>query len=98
MVIQLFAWPKKIAALEGASWRRHVQRNGGNSRRCEALEQGDEVISTAQLYGGTYRLMRDVFPICITVRVATSRWHRSSGHAADKSLTWKLPPIRRCAW
>src|ERR1700720_4026198 len=27
-----------------------------------ALKAGDEVISTAQLYGGTYRLMRDVFP------------------------------------
>src|SRR5260370_11896881 len=27
-----------------------------------ALKAGDELISTAQLYGGTYRLMRDVFP------------------------------------
>src|SRR5205807_5458435 len=26
------------------------------------LKAGDELISTAQLYGGTYRLMRDVFP------------------------------------
>ena len=26
------------------------------------LSAGDEVISTAQLYGGTYRLMRDLFP------------------------------------
>jgi len=26
------------------------------------LKGGDELISTAQLYGGTYRLMRDVFP------------------------------------
>jgi cystathionine beta-lyase/cystathionine gamma-synthase len=26
------------------------------------LKAGDEMISTAQLYGGTYRLMRDVFP------------------------------------
>src|SRR5260370_38507368 len=26
-----------------------------------ALKCGDELISTAQLYGGTYRLMRDVF-------------------------------------
>ncbi len=27
-----------------------------------ALESGDELISTRQIYGGTYRLMRDVFP------------------------------------
>src|SRR5437899_10514034 len=34
-----------------------------------ALKSGDELISTAQLYGGTYRLMRDVFPnMGITVR------------------------------
>jgi methionine-gamma-lyase len=34
-----------------------------------ALKCGDEVISTAQLYGGSYRLMRDVFPnMGITVR------------------------------
>jgi cystathionine beta-lyase/cystathionine gamma-synthase len=34
-----------------------------------ALKHGDEVISTAQLYGGTYRLMRDLFPdMGITVR------------------------------
>src|SRR5260370_17848428 len=34
-----------------------------------ALKAGDEVITTAQTYGGTYRLMRDVFPnMGITVR------------------------------
>lgn len=27
-----------------------------------ALQAGDEVIATASLYGGTYRLMRDIFP------------------------------------
>jgi cystathionine beta-lyase/cystathionine gamma-synthase len=27
-----------------------------------ALKAGDELISTAQVYGGTYRLLRDVFP------------------------------------
>src|SRR5260370_18859636 len=33
------------------------------------LKAGDEVITTAQTYGGTYRLMRDVFPnMGITVR------------------------------
>ncbi|MGA3178612.1 MAG: aminotransferase class I/II-fold pyridoxal phosphate-dependent enzyme [Candidatus Acidiferrum sp.] len=35
------------------------------------LRHGDELISTAQLYGGTYRLMRDVLPrMGITVRHA----------------------------
>src|SRR5208337_2791697 len=35
------------------------------------LQHGDELISTAQLYGGTYRLMRDVLPrMGITVRHA----------------------------
>src|SRR5260370_8312600 len=34
-----------------------------------ALKTGDELITTAQTYGGTYRLMRDVFPnMGITVR------------------------------
>jgi cystathionine beta-lyase/cystathionine gamma-synthase len=33
------------------------------------LKNGDEVISTSQLYGGSYRLMRDIFPnMGITVR------------------------------
>src|SRR5437868_1111379 len=67
---------EKIAALEGADAA--VVTSSGmaaiSSALLRALRQGDEVISTAQLYGGTYRLMRDLFPdMGITVRqVATS--------------------------
>jgi methionine-gamma-lyase len=55
---------KKIAALEGAE-AAVVTASGMaaiSSSLLAALKSGDEVISTAQLYGGTYRLMRDVFP------------------------------------
>src|SRR5438874_7955960 len=54
----------KIAALEGAE-AAVVTASGMaaiSSALLGALKCGDEVISTAQLYGGTYRLMRDVFP------------------------------------
>src|SRR5215831_930716 len=54
----------KIAALEGAE-AAVVTASGMaaiSSALLGVLKQGDEVISTAQLYGGTYRLMRDVFP------------------------------------
>ncbi len=55
---------KKIAALEGAEAA--VVTSSGmaaiSSALLAALKSGDELISTAQLYGGTYRLMRDVFP------------------------------------
>lgn len=66
----------KIAALEGAE-AAVVTASGMAAISCAllgALKQGDELISTAQLYGGTYRLMRDVFPdMGITVRhVGTS--------------------------
>jgi len=62
---------KKIAALEGA--QAAVVTSSGmaaiSSALLSALKCGDEVISSAQLYGGTYRLMRDVFPnMGITVR------------------------------
>src|SRR5467141_303924 len=54
---------KKIAALEGAEAA--VVTSSGmaaiSSALLAALKAGDEVISTAQLYGGSYRLMRDVF-------------------------------------
>jgi cystathionine beta-lyase/cystathionine gamma-synthase len=61
----------KIAALEGAEAA--VVTASGMAAISHALfcavKAGDEVISTAQLYGGTYRLMRDVFPgLGITVR------------------------------
>src|SRR5579872_6575011 len=61
----------KIAALEGAE-AAVVTASGMAAISCAllaALKTGDEVISSAQLYGGTYRLMRDVFPgLGITVR------------------------------
>jgi methionine-gamma-lyase len=62
---------KKIAALEGAEAA--VVASSGmaaiSSALFSAVKCGDEVISTAQLYGGTYRLLRDVFPnMGITVR------------------------------
>jgi len=61
----------KIAALEGAE-AAVVTASGMaaiSSALLGALKQGDELISTAQLYGGSYRLMRDVFPdMGITVR------------------------------
>ena len=62
---------EKIAALESAEAA--VVTSSGmaaiSSALLGALKHGDELISTAQLYGGTYRLMRDVFPdMGITVR------------------------------
>jgi methionine-gamma-lyase len=55
---------KKIATLEGAE-AAVVMASGMAAISCallSALKAGDEVISTAQLYGGSYRLMRDIFP------------------------------------
>src|SRR5207248_6725609 len=47
-------------------FRRVLFRSSGmaaiSSSLLAVLKGGDELISTAQLYGGTYRLMRDVFP------------------------------------
>jgi methionine-gamma-lyase len=55
---------EKIAALEGAEAA--VATASGMAAISHSLlavlKSGDELISTAQLYGGTYRLMRDVFP------------------------------------
>jgi methionine-gamma-lyase len=54
----------KIAALEGAEAA--IVTSSGMAAISHALlgvlKQGNELISTAQLYGGSYRLMRDVFP------------------------------------
>ena len=55
---------EKIAALEGAE-AAVVTASGMAAISCAllgALKAGDELISTAQLYGGSYRLMRDIFP------------------------------------
>jgi methionine-gamma-lyase len=54
----------KIAAMEGAE-AAVVTASGMaaiSSALLGALKCGDEMITTAQVYGGTYRLMRDVFP------------------------------------
>jgi methionine-gamma-lyase len=55
---------EKIAALEGAE-AAIVTASGMaaiSSALLTVLKTGDEVIATRALYGGTYRLMRDVFP------------------------------------
>jgi methionine-gamma-lyase len=54
----------KIAALEGAE-AAVVTASGMaaiSSSLLSQLRAGDEVIAIRQLYGGTYRLMRDIFP------------------------------------
>jgi len=55
---------KKIAALEGAEAA--VVAASGTAAISAALlavlKAGDEVIASRQLYGGSYRLLRDVFP------------------------------------
>ncbi|MBZ5538935.1 MAG: aminotransferase class I/II-fold pyridoxal phosphate-dependent enzyme [Acidobacteriia bacterium] len=55
---------EKIAALEGTE-AAVVTASGMaaiSSALLAVLKAGDEVISTAQLYGGSYRLMRDILP------------------------------------
>lgn len=54
----------KIAALEGAE-AAIVTASGMaaiSSALLSLLRAGDELIATRQLYGGTYRLMREIFP------------------------------------
>lgn len=62
---------RKLAALEGGE-DAIVTASGMaaiSSALLSQLRAGDEVISTRQVYGGTYRLLRDVFPrFAITVR------------------------------
>jgi len=62
---------RKIAALEGAEAA--VVTSAGmaaiSSTLLSVLQKGDELIATSQVYGGAYRLMRDIFPrFGITVR------------------------------
>ena len=55
---------KKIAALEGAE-SAVVAASGTaaiSAALLSVLHAGDEVIATRQLYGGSYRLLRDIFP------------------------------------
>lgn len=62
---------RKLAALEGGE-DAIVTASGMaaiSSALLSQLRAGDELIATRQVYGGTYRLMRDVFPrFGITVR------------------------------
>jgi methionine-gamma-lyase len=62
---------EKLAALEGGE-AAVVAASGMaaiSSALLSALQTGDELIATRQLYGGSYRLMRDYFPrFGITVR------------------------------
>jgi cystathionine beta-lyase/cystathionine gamma-synthase len=55
---------RKVAALEGAEDA--VVTSAGmaaiSSTLLSVVQKGDEIISTAQVYGGSYRLMRDIFP------------------------------------
>jgi len=55
---------KKIAALEGAE-DAVVTASGSaaiSSALLALLHAGDEIIATRQLYGGSYKLLRDIFP------------------------------------
>ena len=55
---------QKIAALEGAE-AAVVTASGSaaiSSALLAVLRAGDELIATRQLYGGSYRLLRDIFP------------------------------------
>jgi methionine-gamma-lyase len=55
---------QKIAALEGAE-SAVVAASGTaaiSAALLSVLHSGDEVIATRQLYGGSYRLLRDIFP------------------------------------
>jgi methionine-gamma-lyase len=55
---------KKLAALEGGE-SAVVTASGSaaiSSTLLALLKAGDEVIATRQLYGGTYRLLRDILP------------------------------------
>jgi methionine-gamma-lyase len=83
---------RKIAALEGAEDA--VVTSSGmaaiSSTLLNFLGQGDEIISTAQVYGGAYRLMRDVFPrFGITVRRVDS---------SLKGLESLLSPKTKCLY
>src|SRR2546430_8909844 len=88
---------KKIAALEGAEAA--VVTSSGmaavSSALLAALKAGDELISTAEVYGGSYPLMRDVFP-----NMGITGGHGATGLAGienlvsprSKSLFLEKPP------
>jgi methionine-gamma-lyase len=61
----------KLAALEGAQAAVFTASGMAaiSSTLLAALRAGDELIATAQLYGGAYRLLRDILPpLGVTVR------------------------------
>ncbi len=79
---------KKIAALEGAETA--VVTSSGMAAISNALlsvlKNGDEFISSAQVYGGTYRLMRDVFPrFGITVQHVDTTLQGIAGMVNDRT-------------
>jgi methionine-gamma-lyase len=79
---------KKVAALEGAEAA--VVTSSGMAAISNALlsvlKIGDELISSAQVYGGTYRLMRDVFPrFGITVRHVDTTLEGIEGLVTDRT-------------
>jgi len=79
---------RKIAALEGAEAA--VVTASGMAAISHALlsvlRNGDELISTTQVYGGTFRLMRDIFPrMGINVRHAQSSLENIESLVTPKS-------------
>ena len=79
---------RKIAALEGAETA--VVTSSGMAAISNALlsvlKNGDEFISSAQVYGGTYRLMRDVFPrFGITVKHVDTTLQGIEGMVNDRT-------------
>ena len=62
---------------------------------------GDEIIATRQLYGGCYRLMRDVLPrfgikVITWKRISTARMRSSLRE--QKQFMWRRPQILLCVW
>ena len=97
MEIRRWRWPKqKIAALEGAE--EAVVTASGMAAISAALfsqlQAGDEVIATRQLYGGRYRLLRDILPAIRhrgAVRRIRSRRNREDGGPRTKALYVETP-------
>ena len=84
----------KIAALEGAE-AAIVTASGMaaiSSALLSVLKAGDEVIATRALYGGTYRLMRDVFPRhgdCGAARGNGFSGDRAAGESAHEGAVYR---------
>jgi cystathionine beta-lyase/cystathionine gamma-synthase len=79
---------QKIASLEDAEAA--VVASSGmaaiSSALLSVLQAGDELIATRQLYGGTYRLLRDIFPrMGIVVKFVESNLAGLESLASDKT-------------